>query len=91
MIRFISCDQLEVGGSDSNYKVIMKKSEFYSENDVEDINSNGRLLSSNKNFRVFIDFDNEFGGGEDTPMVYSIEDDDYYEVVFEKGNDYDLR
>ena len=57
MIKFISCDQLEVGGSDSDYKVIMSRKEFYSENDVEDINSNGRLLSSNKNFRVFIDFD----------------------------------
>ena len=91
MIRFISCDQLEVGGSDSDYKVIMNEKDFYSENDVEDINSNESLLSFNKNFRVFIDFDNEFGGGEDTPMVYSIEDDDYYEVVFEKGNDYDLR
>ena len=25
MIKFISCDQLEVGGSDSDYKVIMSR------------------------------------------------------------------
>jgi|TARA_R100001460_G_scaffold90649_1_gene132348 hypothetical protein len=90
MINFISCDQLEVGGSDSDYKVIMTEEEFYSDN-IENVNGNGSLLSSNKNFRVFIDFDNEFGGGEDTPMVYSIEDNEYYEVVFEEGGSYDLR
>ena len=41
MIKFISCDQLEVGGSDSDYKVIMSRKELYSENDVKYINING--------------------------------------------------